>query len=248
MSLFAARRQNYTYENLSQHDELSREPSSAESDSDDSHYYERSRPADLLDAEVACKAYAHHRRSRSNSSLSSLSSYIQSFAPGTPKYIRAAYPRSRIRLVLRIIHVIILALFLWTFLTPIVNPSYVQRPYHYSGRNLRREKVFIAANIVDEDLIRGEWGKRVVELVDLLGNDNVFLSIYENDSGPGTKAALQELGKKVQCEYDHKSYTAHHAAPVSPYHIAQSSAYFCGPGCVEMQGPRFWRVTVHFSG
>jgi hypothetical protein len=86
-------------------------------------------------------------------------------------------------------------------LTPIVNPSYVQRPYHYSGRNLRREKVFIAANIVDEDLIRGPWGDRVVGLVELLGRENVFLSIYENDSGPGTKAALQELGKRVQCEY-----------------------------------------------
>lgn len=65
---------------------------------------------------------------------------------------------------------------------------------------MRREKVFIAANIVDERLIRGPWGERVVELVELLGKDNVFLSIYENDSGPGTKAALQELGKKVQCK------------------------------------------------
>jgi hypothetical protein len=65
---------------------------------------------------------------------------------------------------------------------------------------LRREKVFIAANIVDEELIRGPWGERVVELVNLLGSDNVFLSIYENDSGFGTKSALQELGKKVKCE------------------------------------------------
>lgn len=60
--------------------------------------------------------------------------------------------------------------------------------------------MFIAANIVDEELIRGSWGRRVVELVDLLGRDNVFLSIYENDSGPGTRAALSELSKKVQCE------------------------------------------------
>jgi hypothetical protein len=90
---------------------------------------------------------------------------------------------------------------LYIFLTPILNPSYVQRPYHYSGRNLRREKVFIAANIVDEELIRGTWGERIVELVDLLGRDNVFLSIYENDSGFGTKAALQELKKKLNCKH-----------------------------------------------
>ena len=41
--------------------------------------------------------------------------------------------------------------------------------------------MFIAANIVDEELIRGPWGSRVVELVELLGRENVFLSIYEND-------------------------------------------------------------------
>ena len=60
--------------------------------------------------------------------------------------------------------------------------------------------MFIAANIVDEELIRGPWGSRVVELVELLGRENVFLSIYENDSGEGTRAALRELGEKVQCE------------------------------------------------
>lgn len=60
--------------------------------------------------------------------------------------------------------------------------------------------MFIAANIVDEELIRGPWGSRVVELVELLGRENVFLSIYENDSGEGTRAALRELGEKVQCK------------------------------------------------
>jgi len=64
---------------------------------------------------------------------------------------------------------------------------------------MRQEKVFIAANIVDEELIRGAWGDRIVQLVELLGEDNVFLSIYENDSGEGTRAALQALGARVKC-------------------------------------------------
>jgi hypothetical protein len=40
----------------------------------------------------------------------------------------------------------------------------------------------------------------LVELVELLGEDNVYLSIYENDSGSGTKNALHELKEKVNCK------------------------------------------------
>ncbi|MCJ1472628.1 hypothetical protein MMC13_001277 [Lambiella insularis] len=61
------------------------------------------------------------------------------------------------------------------------------------------EKIFIAANIVDRDLILGRWGEAVKELVYILGRQNVFLSIYENDSGPGPKAALKELRDEVKC-------------------------------------------------
>ncbi|KAF2437134.1 hypothetical protein EJ08DRAFT_602097 [Tothia fuscella] len=84
--------------------------------------------------------------------------------------------------------------------TPFFNPSYSRRPPHYTGSNPNNEKVFIAANIVDVDLIKGPWGKAVIELVDLLGSENVFLSIYENDSGEATTLALQELGRSVKCK------------------------------------------------
>ena len=212
MNLLGARRQPHTYEHVSQNehsDDETLSPTVSHDSRDDTH----------LDPEVAYKAYPRrHERSRSNSSLSSISSYFASFTPGAPRYLRRqhARPRSRIRFLLLIAKILLLVLFLWVVLTPIVNPSYVSRPYHYSGRNLRREKVFIAANIVDEDLIRGPWGERVVELVDLLGYDNVFLSIYENDSGPGTKAALQELGKKVQCE-------CIHYLPSSGHHVGMKT-------------------------
>ncbi|PWW77853.1 Glycosyltransferase Family 69 protein [Tuber magnatum] len=67
-----------------------------------------------------------------------------------------------------------------------------------SGRgNPAGEKVFIAANIIDADLINGAWGNAVMELMDLIGGENVFLSIFENDSGPETKAALEDLDKLV---------------------------------------------------
>jgi hypothetical protein len=84
-------------------------------------------------------------------------------------------------------------------LNPILNPSYSIRPSWYTGTNIHQEKVFIAANIVDAHLIRGHWGLQLLQLIALLGDDNVFLSIYENDSGPMTTTALYELQEKLTC-------------------------------------------------
>ncbi|ORX93222.1 cryptococcal mannosyltransferase 1-domain-containing protein [Clohesyomyces aquaticus] len=65
--------------------------------------------------------------------------------------------------------------------------------------NSQHEKIFIAVNIINEDLIRGSWGNNLMELVRLLGPQNVFVSIYENDAGKGTAAALEELSQKLAC-------------------------------------------------
>jgi len=93
-------------------------------------------------------------------------------------------------------------------------PSYTNPPPHYAslrraafqskvpGRgNPHQESVFIAASLYDRDgsLADGEWGRAVLELIDLLGKDNVFLSVYENDSGPAGKHALKILESQVTC-------------------------------------------------
>ena len=68
--------------------------------------------------------------------------------------------------------------------------------------NLRDEKVFIAASIYDEGgtLTGGAWGEAMLELVDLLGPDNVYLSVYENDPDSLSKAALDDFESKVNCK------------------------------------------------
>jgi hypothetical protein len=70
--------------------------------------------------------------------------------------------------------------------------------------NLRNEKVFIAASLYDEDgqLFRGKWVQNVLELIQLLGPENAFLSIYVNDSGPESRQALKELAQQVPCAHD----------------------------------------------
>ncbi|KAL4780029.1 cryptococcal mannosyltransferase 1-domain-containing protein [Aspergillus varians] len=106
--------------------------------------------------------------------------------------------------------------------TSVFYPSYTRLPPHYSslrdlalksnqtGRaNLRNEQVFIASSLYDPsgEIARGHWGSSILQLIDLLGEDNVFLSIYENDSGDEGKAALERLDGQIPCNksivYEH---------------------------------------------
>ena len=112
---------------------------------------------------------------------------------------------------------IVLAFFttLLIIATYILRPSYTRPPGHYRilekrcreskepGRgNVNNEKIFIAASLYDPGgrLVGGDWGNAVLELVDLLGAQNVHLSVYENDADLPAKAALQGLQQKVTCE------------------------------------------------
>lgn len=103
-------------------------------------------------------------------------------------------------------------------LTAVFRPSYTHPPAHYQtlrsqaqssikgeyGRaNPENEKIFIAASIYDESgyLLAGAWGEAVLKLLDILGNTNVFLSIYENESGEASQNAQIRFERKVQCPH-----------------------------------------------
>lgn len=103
------------------------------------------------------------------------------------------------------------------FLTAILKPSYTQLPTHYQllktqisesnkdGRgNLENQKIFIATSIFDRsgELATGAWGNAVLNLIDILGNENVFLSVYENDGGVKAQTALKELENKLHCSHN----------------------------------------------
>ncbi|KAK5998072.1 hypothetical protein PT974_00444 [Cladobotryum mycophilum] len=100
--------------------------------------------------------------------------------------------------------------------TPIFGPSYTHYPDNYlqlesrclnstgSGcANAFNERVFITVSLYDAGghLASGKWGESLLELIDLIGNDNVYLSIYENDSGPEGEKALNSLKSKLKCQY-----------------------------------------------
>ncbi|OOF98230.1 glycosyltransferase family 69 protein, partial [Aspergillus carbonarius ITEM 5010] len=151
--------------------------------------------------------------------LPRLFSYIRyrrrrSYRPLTPASAHPSHCRSfLLQLPYYVLTVLCIVLVL-AVLTSTFNPSYTRLPPHYSslrdtvsqssllGRgNLRNEKVFIAASLYDPsgELARGHWGASVLQLISLLGEDNTFLSIYENDSGKEGKTALQNLAEQVTC-------------------------------------------------
>lgn len=93
-------------------------------------------------------------------------------------------------------------------------PSYTNEPDHYrilerrcqesqipGLGNINNEKVFIAATLYDRNgqLLSGEWGDAVVQLVHLLGPSNVHVSVYENDPDELAKAALSSLASRLPC-------------------------------------------------
>lgn len=99
-------------------------------------------------------------------------------------------------------------------LTAIFWPSYTHLPPHYKtlrnqvertafhGRgNIENQKVYIAAVLYDPDgeIANGGWGQALLKLIELLGEENVFLSIYENNSGQEGESALQTLADQVTC-------------------------------------------------
>jgi hypothetical protein len=120
--------------------------------------------------------------------------------------------------------------------------SYMNPPPHYRtledtikasnlpGRgNVNNQRIYIASNIIHEDLIRGSWGSNLLELIDILGPENVFVSIYENDSGPGTRDALTDLQRKLPCKYTLPS--AHdfisHSIPLPVYPLESFLSSSC---------------------
>lgn len=111
-------------------------------------------------------------------------------------------------------------LFITVLLLESSYPSYTSRPKHYlelehriktstsSGAgNPAKEKIFIAANLRDPNglLARGDWAKNVLDLISLLGPENVYLSIFQNDSGESAVEALAELESKVVCNHTLKA-------------------------------------------
>ncbi|WRT63900.1 uncharacterized protein IL334_000826 [Kwoniella shivajii] len=63
--------------------------------------------------------------------------------------------------------------------------------------NKGSEKYFIAANLHDSEDILPKWSEELVKLIDHLGHENVFVSIYESNSHDSTKMLLSSLNQTL---------------------------------------------------
>lgn len=105
--------------------------------------------------------------------------------------------------------IIILVIFTGVFF-----PSYSYPPQRYidlrrrvaeeGGANINNEKVYITATLYDHEgeLLSGDWARSVLYLIDILGPDNVFLSIYENNPDAKAQVALDAFIQKVTCAHE----------------------------------------------
>ncbi|OCL00408.1 glycosyltransferase family 69 protein [Cenococcum geophilum 1.58] len=138
--------------------------------------------------------------------------------PARALYTKLSGPRGPRRPLVRgicwMIAAILCVIILLVVFTAAFRPSYTHLPDHYGalqrrcreshepGRgNINNEKVFIAATLYDPKglLVGGDWGSAVLKLVELLGPENVYLSVYENDADPLAKASLETLEKRLTC-------------------------------------------------
>lgn len=83
------------------------------------------------------------------------------------------------------------ALFVLVIFTALFNPSYTSPPAFSIPED---ERVFIAANIVNDELVRGVWGQAIIDLVELIGPEKAYVSVYG-----GPTEALQEFRKQLRC-------------------------------------------------
>lgn len=145
-----------------------------------------------------------------------LQTRLRAWLSSRPRVIRRNVFRHPLLAVLIAAKYILISLAIVFVATPFIAPSYTRLPPHYrdlqtrcSGPNAapgcanpHNEKIFISVSLYDKGghLAGGRWGEQMLELIHMLGPDNTFLSIYENDSPLG-KAPLEEFKRKVSCAH-----------------------------------------------
>ena len=123
---------------------------------------------------------------------------------------RNPYPWA-LRRTLKLARIFLVLVLVFLAFVASVFPSYTRPPRKYielaqlvskTGRgNVNAEKVFIAATINDQngELAGGDWGHNLLSLVEILGAENCFVSIYAN-GGSGGQDAVKALRKSLDCD------------------------------------------------
>lgn len=74
-----------------------------------------------------------------------------------------------------------------------------EREYVPRKTGRAKERVYIAGmHFNNGEILRNHWNNAVLELADLFGKDNVFVSVYESGSWDDSKEVLRDLGHQLE--------------------------------------------------
>ncbi|KAK4189456.1 family 69 putative glycosyltransferase [Podospora australis] len=116
-----------------------------------------------------------------------------------PRILRTLLSRSALKKLL-------LLLFVWNILEAHIIYYRIVRTEHEAVQralatieNRKPTRVFIASlHWNNEKILRSDWNSAVLDLVNTLGADNVFVSVYESGSWDDSKGALRELDAALE--------------------------------------------------
>lgn len=173
---------------------------------------------------------------RNNSKVSKLFDHVVPSSLRTGYTNRRAVPSTRrrlrccnralIRLFVNLAYTVLAIVISALIVAGVLFPSYTALPPHYEqlreqatssseagSGNPNQQKVFIASSLYDPkgELAGGRWAQSVLQLIHLLGPENSYLSIYENDSGEPGRQALDQLRDATTC--NHTLIYEDHLAP-----------------------------------
>lgn len=98
----------------------------------------------------------------------------------------------------RILRLALVIVVVWTFLEAFYIHRGILLANNGTTQHVNREKIFIAFLPWNQEIIlRTHLMKQIKELIQALGVENVFLSIYENGSFDNTKDALRDLQREL---------------------------------------------------
>ncbi len=136
-----------------------------------------------------------------------------------PRHLRRTFRRNPRSFFLTFLKYVFQLICAFVVLVPIFAPSYKHPPAHYKAMESRchggsknaeagcanpyNEQVFISITLYDAGgrLAGGRWGDSLLQLIHLIGDKNVFLSIYESNSGPEGEKALKSLKSRLRCRF-----------------------------------------------
>lgn len=62
-----------------------------------------------------------------------------------------------------------------------------------------KERIYIAStHFNNEAILKSHWNKAVLDLVDVFGADNIFVSVFESGSWDDSKAVLKDLDRQLE--------------------------------------------------